>query len=128
MTKNASTHDKNRSKLCLFCFKKANPKAINNFIKVYPNSKLDATIKGLFEYNASNHHLPNAVCAGCLRNLYRFKKNCTKKLPNLYQFQKLKNTRSTNPSTCFCQICKVFRKPLFEHTEKGKIVARKCIP
>lgn len=122
MGKNAATHDANRSKLCLLCFKKASRSVKTKFYKIVSNGKLEAIIKSLFDYNASDTHLPNAICAGCFRKLYRFKNGLLKKikLPDLSQFHIME--RRSNMIICQCPLCKIVRRPLFEvlsRTEKS---------
>lgn len=113
MEKTALTHDENREKLCILCLKVSSKYVKTKFVKILSKGAIEAIIKSLVDYNASDQYYPNVICSGCLRKLYRFNKGLQKtiELPNLSPFDKPKNKYSRN-GFCQCSLCEIVRKPM----------------
>ena len=62
MPKSALTHDQFRSKVCLICFHKYNPKSLRNICGVTLERVKQIYISN---YDPSNQKLPNAICSDC---------------------------------------------------------------
>lgn len=76
-------------------------RAKNSLVPI--TEKLKIGINELFKRNVcDNEAVPNAICSGCKRNLYR---NKIIELPNLDEFNKLVRTRSKCNAICNCKIC-----------------------
>ncbi|CAH0551136.1 unnamed protein product [Brassicogethes aeneus] len=121
--KKKGTHDQNRAKVCLLCLKKESRCSKTKFVKIFSKGKVEVMIKTLFEYSVSDERLPNPICSGCLRKLYRIKDGSqeTIDLSNLSQFY-AKTTRSTSLLPCMCKICYIARDPLFKNDTKANIL------
>ena len=62
MPKSALTHDQFRSKVCLICFQKYNPKSLKNIVGVTLERVQRVYIEN---YDPSNQKLPNVICSDC---------------------------------------------------------------
>lgn len=106
------THDENRSKVCLFCLKKRGRSGANQVREITKNGQIELLVNGIFEYDASNTHLPNGICKTCLNKLYA-SKDQTKKLLEIpkmsYNCKTIKTRSSADNVICGCLICQLAR-------------------
>lgn len=103
--KSSDNHNDNRGKICTVCLAVDNRKKKIRFRKVIPSGEIEKRINTLFEYNAADTYLPNAICNICYLKLY---KGSTIAVPN---FRKLVRTRSTAKLRCECKVCQIVRHP-----------------
>lgn len=97
--KEFESHEENRDKVCLFCFKVKGRTTKTTFTKILPSGKLELLINTYFPYSVTrDDFLPKSVCSGCLREVYR--KNISK--PDVTQFPFSKTTRSSGRVLCIC--------------------------
>ena len=97
LIKKAGSHENNRLKVCVWCFKKENRCKTSKFVEIIPQRKIEVMINAHISYNAAaQKQLPKAICNGCLRNLYRFNKETLHdiKKPDFSRFHELKKSRS----------------------------------
>lgn len=107
------SHEENRSKICGPCGSKLSlrKKKISNFRLTENHVKLiNKFLKT--KYNLNDSRFPTSICTTCRLALSeRAKKNCSRPLPVLPNYEDIilpKSTRSSNPSIeepCNCYIC-----------------------
>ncbi|KAJ6637216.1 Protein doublesex [Pseudolycoriella hygida] len=113
-SKKAGSHEENRAKVCLWCFKKANRCGTRKFVKIMPNGNIENLINLHITYTVLNQHLPSAICSTCLRNLYKVKNGTTLNI-ELPDFSKLiapVKTREAIKLPCNCTMCRLVKAPL----------------
>lgn len=130
--KKAGSHEDNRLKICVWCFKKENRCKTSKFVEIIPRGKIELLINVHISYDATaQKHLPRAICNGCLRNLYRWKNETSDdvKKPDFSYFDELKKSRSANQLPCKCTICREVKTPIINKflvkVSNGKISIRK---
>lgn len=102
----ALTHDENRFKVCLLCFRKRKEMFIIQM-------KLTDHVKSLFEnYDEADDRIPGALCGSCKRNVSKMMNGQMQKIefPDLSIFwHKPKATRSRDNMKCDCALCEIAR-------------------
>lgn len=134
-SKKAGKHEENRGKVCLWCFKKANRCKNDKFVKITSEGKVEQMINKYVSYNAADdRHLPNAVCNGCRRNLYRMKDGTLNvddiDRPDFSRFRLLVAARSTSQIVaCSCTICSMIKEPLIKKlsSKNASMVPKKSL-
>lgn len=99
LCKMKKTHEQNRLKICLLCFKKVKePKLIHN--------TLTKTIKQCFisEYDEDSEIYPKVLCGSCYIGVYRCQKGEQYKKIDVHQYQVRKHTRDSTKHVD-CEIC-----------------------
>lgn len=119
---NASSHEENRTRVCLFCFK------VNSLKNSRTKTRNITTANGKFEklvqallpnYNISRMELLSGICNTCYTKLYNSKNSLH--LPDLTRFKPMKiNTRSFISNKCMCALCIIARNNKNPKFVKGK--------
>lgn len=122
------SHEENRSKVCLLCFKKAIPAR-----KIHGTLVKTIAEKILPEYNNEDEKFPKVLCQGCYRAVYRYKNGEQLQNIELHKYQSGKND-IRNKDHRECELCTVAQSNCLKIVKKKRTVkndiikiCRKCL-